>query len=152
MTGRPKWEPDLSDLSDTIYDFNGNVAAVSRKFDISRQTAYKYIRENPEIQKIVNEAREYAEDNDLDLAESMNRYYLRSHEDYPSLCSIHVRYTLDKKGKKRGWGNNENNSPPNEDTIKNTFNQIDAEYKIILLEKKINELQRKTNCQHEGSE
>jgi hypothetical protein len=97
-----EWFPNC-DICDILHQKRGNLASVAKHFGIHRYTLYRYIAKNPEIQKHVDEAREFHSIDEIDLAVSLNYKFMQDYENNAALASRHAIYTLDKKGHSRGY-------------------------------------------------
>ena len=134
--GRPAWNPNISDLTDAIHKCRGNITAVGKKMGVGKETIFKFVKQNPNIREIVEEARwQHAED-EIELAVSLNYKFMQAYEENPSLASRHVIYTLDKKGHSRGYLRDSNAEPL---TAKNQP-QIDLTHENMMLKHENQEL------------
>ena len=146
------FNPDTSDMKDIAIKFNGNIAQIANHFNVSRETIYQYLKRNPDGKKLIESVRGINTETILDSAEFVYMYALNQYKSSLRDAIRAAEKVIDKKGHLRGWGNNDQNIPPNVEAIESTFNQIDAEYKIKILERKIDELKRKTDLFDKGSE
>ncbi len=103
IMGRPRWEPNISDLSDAISENKGNITIIAKKLGTSRDTLHEYVRAHPEVKELIEKARVDHGHDELDLAVSLNYYFMQQFKENPSLASKHVMYTLDRKGHSRGY-------------------------------------------------
>ena len=104
-TGRPvTFNPDISDISDKISEFEANLTLIAKHYNISRQTLYVFINKHKELKQAIEQARAFKDEIDLDSAESVARYCMAMVKDNPRIALDSAKYVLDKKGHKRGWG------------------------------------------------
>lgn len=80
-----------------IRKFHGNLSAVARELNVSRNTVASKVKLNPEIQQIVDDER----DSFVDLAED-RLYGCVERNSVPA-----IMFTLKTIGKVRGWGENQ---------------------------------------------
>lgn len=90
-------------LSDTFHRKRGNVAACAAELGVSRETLHRFIRENPEASKALEEARNFHHEDEIDYAMSISYQFMQDYRNNPALASRHAIYTLDKKGHSRGY-------------------------------------------------
>jgi hypothetical protein len=103
MAIRETFAPDISDVKKFIYIYHGNIAAIAREMNISRETMYQYLKKNPEAAELIQNVRGFNTETDLDLAEYVIRHSLINHKDNPALAVRCAEKVVDKKGRSRGW-------------------------------------------------
>ena len=91
-------------LEKAIRTCHGRIYFASKMLDITPPTLYLRIKQDCNLQKIVDEAREQAHDMAIDQAESVIEKTMQMIEDNPNISLRSAMYTLDKKGRNRGWG------------------------------------------------
>ena len=98
---------DIKKLSDTFHRKRGNIAACAAELEVSRDSLHRYIRENPEAARALEEARQFHSDDEVDLAVSVSYQFMLDYKNNPGIASRHVMYTLDRKGHTRGYQKND---------------------------------------------
>ena len=82
-----------SEVAKLLAEFGGNVSAVARKIGVARSTVYKYVTEQPALQRVMHDARETA----LDHAESSLLRAILNGEPW-AVC-----FMLKTQGRQRGY-------------------------------------------------
>ncbi len=103
MAIRETFSPDISDVKKFVYIYHGNIAAIAREMNVSRETMYQYMKRNPRAAELIHSVRDFNTETDLDLAEYVIRHNLIHHKDNPALAVRCAEKVIDKKGKSRGW-------------------------------------------------
>jgi len=103
MAIRESFAPDVSDVKKFVYIYHGNIAAIAREMNVSRETMYQYLKKNPEAAELIQSVRGFNTETDLALAEYVIRHTLINHKDNPALAVRCAEKVVDKKGKSRGW-------------------------------------------------
>ena len=101
--GRPAWNPDLSDISDTFHAKRGNVSAIALHYGVHRDTVHRYINSNIHVKKLLEEARTFHSEDEKDLAISLNFIIMNDYKNNPHLASKHCIKTLELKCQSRGY-------------------------------------------------
>lgn len=101
--GKP-FKPDKADIADTFSKLNGNITSIAKKYEVTRETIYEYLRKNPDIKIHLGKVREQNEQEDLDNAEKVMRYCMSLLKTSPKIALESAKYVLDKKGHLRNWG------------------------------------------------
>lgn len=99
-----QFKPDASDMKKMLSAKKGNIAAVARELDITRETIYEYLKRTPDVQSHLDNIRNYNEFDDLDSSEFVIRYCQSLYKENPRIALDSAKYVLDKKGHKRNWG------------------------------------------------
>lgn len=81
----------------------GNLRAIASKLNLAPITLYSYFKRDPKAKEILDEVRGYNTFADCDLAEYVIRYNMTNHKEEPSIAQRAAEFTLDRKGKDRGW-------------------------------------------------
>ena len=95
--------PDYGEFEALAISVHGNIKAIAKKLSVTPVTIYRHFKKDPELKCIVDEAREYNSFFDLDLAEHVNRYNMTNFMNEPSIAQRAAEYTIDRKGRDRGW-------------------------------------------------
>lgn len=105
--GRPaKWKPEH--LLAAIPGSNGNISEVARKAGMQRMTAYKLLRENPELQEALEDERESR----VDWVEEQLIDRIRNKD------TVAMIFFLKCQGKHRGWVERQEHANANISEIK----------------------------------
>jgi hypothetical protein len=97
------WKPDHNHVKHAFVQNRGNVAASARNLNIARETLFRYISKNKDLQEALDESREIQSQDELELAISLNYLFMQNYKENPSLASKHVIFTLERKGHTRGY-------------------------------------------------
>lgn len=143
-----EWKPNPTDVSDAIYKCRGNVTAAAKKLGVCKDTMFKYVKENPSIKEVVDEARWRHSEDEIELAVSLNYKFMQNYEQNPSLASRHVMYTLDKKGHSRGYLRDANS----DDSLAKNQTQIDQSHENMMLKHELRELKENADKPEAGQE
>lgn len=124
-----KFEPDLEKFFMTVEEFRGNLSAVAKKFNISRNCVHDFCERTDGIWDFVNAVRQRNEYEDLDMAESVYRICMSKVNEKPGIALRAAKDILDCKGKVRGW-----KAPPKTETTADLIDEIDEGIKICYKE------------------
>lgn len=104
-TGVPFAVPD-ADIEEALITLRGNLAAVAKKFGVTRTTIYKRINETPHLQEVLSDARESM----IDHAESV------LHRNVLNGMETSLIFFLKTQGYKRGYGRQGHYDPDHPET------------------------------------
>lgn len=96
------FNPDISDIKSIAFKYNGNIAAISKHYKVSRETVYQYLKRN-DAKSIIDEVRRFNDEYQLDLAEFIFMHNMSNYQNNPGLAQRAAEKVIDKKGHKRGW-------------------------------------------------
>ena len=125
-----KFKPKRSDISDVFSQKLGKVSAIAEHYNVTRETIYLYLKDNPDMQELLETIRSQNEEMDLDNAEAIVRATMVVKEN-PKLRFEAAKYVLDNKGKRRNWGQTKNEADVRglvQDKISNEINIIYEEH------------------------
>ncbi len=118
--------PDYGEFEVLAISVHGNIKAIAKKLSVTPVTIYRHFKKDPELKCIVDEAREYNSFFDLDLAEHVNRYNMTNFINEPAIAQRAAEYTLDRKGRTRGWIKKEDDKENvSSDTLEKFTNLMD---------------------------
>lgn len=93
MTNGILFDPDIDVFVEDVHALNGNVAAIAKKYNVSRRTVLRFADRHPEVNDALYEAREAM----LDMAESSLYRRVLAGESW-AVC-----FFLKTQGRKRGY-------------------------------------------------
>lgn len=100
---RPLFNPDKTEFYEIATEKRGYIVAIANHFGVAASTIYELQIRDKEIRNILVESRKIHHEAELDLAVSLNYQFMQNYKENPGLASLHVRYTLDKRGQIRGY-------------------------------------------------
>lgn len=103
------FEVSVDRMIDVIRREDGVIFGIADYFKVSRDTIYSFIRKHPELQVALDEARANKYEKMLDLAESVIEKTMQS-EEHIKIAQDSAKFTIDRRGKKRGWGDGDQNN------------------------------------------
>src|SRR4029077_64737 len=117
------WDKTKGDVCDALTKHKGIVARAAKELNIARYSLYRLINDDPDLYKLLCDLRSDVDEQFLDVAESI---ILRSMSDYEKRPSNALRatiYTLNSRGKTRGWNNVSAEVNQNDD-LKKAFEDV----------------------------
>jgi len=97
MAGLPPFKCDINDIKKVIIEENGNIMAVSEHYGVARFTIYRFIEAHPELQEVVDKAREKGPKDLLDMAIFVSVHNLLNYKDNPSLAQQVAKQIFDRE-------------------------------------------------------
>ena len=114
--GRPYLtRPPLEKLLEAITKSCNNMSVVAEMFNVSRVILYRWLSEVPGDEKVIEEARKAANERFLDIAENALLKNVRKGKE------TSIIYTLNTRGRERGYGNRTEHTIKKDDTIEIGF-------------------------------
>lgn len=101
--GRIPFIPNKEEFREISMEKKGYIVAIAKHFGVNPSCIYALQNRDKEIREILLEARKIHHEAELDLAVSLNYHFMQNYQENPGLASLHVRYTLDKRGQIRGY-------------------------------------------------
>jgi len=134
--GRIAFDPDKDEFLEIATEKRGYIVAIANHFGCNPATIYALQARDPEIRKILVESRKIHHENELDLAVSLNYHFMQDYKVNPGLASLHVRYTLDKRGQSRGY-RKDNDEQMDEEIEKKFDDRINQVIDLLASERNI---------------
>ena len=91
------WVPP-SDISDIFFKYRCNRTDIARHLNISRDTLFEHLRNNPELKAKWDDVKESLPSEWVDQAEKILWYSLSIAKDEPALANKTAMYILDRRG------------------------------------------------------
>lgn len=132
------FNPDDEDFETAAMEWHGNITAMAEIFGVVKSTMYTYIQRHPEKMQIIERARMLSDELFLDQAEFVVRYNMNQYKENAGLAQKAAEKVIDKKGHRRGWGENEtkDNQPKNDEIN-------DLRHQLMMLRAENEELRNK---------
>lgn len=98
-----KFDPDKADMQTIAIKYNGNVKAIAKEMNVSRETIYQYFKRDPKGKEIIDHVRGFNTFTDADLAEHVIRWNMSNFDSKPGIAQRSAEFFLVHKAKDRGW-------------------------------------------------
>jgi len=104
---------NTSNIQEIAIKYNGNIRAIADYYKVSRWVIYEYLKRNPEARDIIESARDFNTESDMDDAEHIYRYAMANYKTNLGFALRAAEKVIDKKGHRRGWREDKTNESMN---------------------------------------
>lgn len=125
-----EWIYDKNDISEKLKDSRGRITVACKKLGVHYETLKKVVDQEPELTLLLKNLREDFDNTILDMAENTIMRAMGKVDDDPNNGLKAAMYTLNSRGKSRGWNNTLNDTPQKVTFEVNYNNDADDTIKV----------------------
>lgn len=114
-----EWIYDKAKIVERLKEAKGRITVACKLLEVDYSTLKKVIDKEPELEEVLKNLRNNFESTILDMAENTVMRAMRRAEDDPNNALKSAMFTLNSRGKAKGWDNtmNQRNVPGNDSEL-----------------------------------